>query len=102
MATNHGTAIMYFDADSRPAMACIGSNVASVTVTGQIGLLATDNIDAWIQGTDSTADHNAIEHKLAPIKLSITNIVPGTGFDIIGLSEYRLDGDFKVRWAWAT
>jgi hypothetical protein len=85
-----------------PAYANIGSNVASVTVTGQTELLATDNIDAWIQGTDSTADHNAYEHKITPIKLSVTNIIPGIGFDIIGLSEYRLDGDFKVRWAWAT
>ena len=85
-----------------PAMNNVGSNYASVTITGQTELLATDNIDAWIQGTDSTADHNAVEHKIAPIKLSVTNIVPGVGFDIIGLSEYRLDGDFKVRWAWAT
>lgn len=85
-----------------PYKPVVGSNVATVTVTGQATLLATDHIDAWIQGSDSTASHNAYEHKIAPIKLAIMNVVAGVGFDIVGLSEHRLDGTFKVRWAWAT
>lgn len=85
-----------------PAKPVVGSNVATVTITGQTGLLATDNIDAWIMGSDSTADHNAYEHKLKPFKPVITNVVAGVGFDIMGISDTRLDGDFKVRWAWAT
>ena len=85
-----------------PAMAAVGNSTAIVSVTGQTDLLATDSIDAWIQATDSTADHNAIEHKLAPIKLTVTNIQAGIGFDIVGMSEHRLTGDFKVRWARAS
>ena len=84
-----------------PAKPVVGSNFASVTITGQTGLLATDNIDCWIQASDSTADHNATEHKIVPIKLAATNIVAGVGFDIYGISELRLDGAFAVRWAWA-
>lgn len=80
----------------------VGSNIASITITGQTALQATDSIEAWIQGTDSTADHNAYEHKIKPFKPKIANVVAGVGFDIIGISELRLDGDFKVRWAWAT
>lgn len=84
-----------------PVYPVVGSNIATVTVTGQSGLLITDAIDCWIQASDSTADHNAYEHKIAPIKLAITNVVAGVGFDIVGLSEHRLDGDFKVRWVWS-
>lgn len=80
-----------------------GTNVVTSTVTGQTGLLATDAIDVWIQGNDSTASHNAYEHKIAGevLRLSVQNVVAGIGFDVIGLSEHRLAGDFKVRWAWA-
>ena len=85
-----------------PALTAPGSNVATVTVTGQTDLLATDHIDAWLQATDSTATHNAYEHRIAPIKLAVMNVVPGVGFDIVGMSEHRLTGDFKVRWARAT
>lgn len=87
----------------KPAALSPGSNVSTVTITGQTGLLVTDAIDAWIQGNDTTASHNAYEHKIAGevIKLAVQNVVAGAGFDIIGLSECRLTGDFKVRWAWA-
>ena len=102
MAANYGTDTLTFAVDAQAGNPIVGSNTATVTVTGQTGLLATDQIDAWIQGSDSTADHNAYEHKIAPIKLAVMNVVAGTGFDIVGFSEHRLDGDFKVRWAWAT
>jgi hypothetical protein len=54
-----------------------------------------------MMGLDTTATHNAVEHAIAPIKLSCTAIVPGTGFTIQGISEWRLTGTFVVRWVWA-
>ena len=84
-----------------PAKTTVGSNYAIATITGQSGLLSADAIDCWIQGTDSTTDHNAYEHKVAPIKVSAMNVVAGTGFDVVAFSELRLTGDFKVRWAWS-
>jgi hypothetical protein len=95
-----GTATLTFAADSNPGKPVVGSNFATVTVTGQIALAATDAIDVWIQGTDSTASHNAYEHQIADIRLAVTNVVAGVGFDITAYSDMRLDGDFQVRWAW--
>jgi hypothetical protein len=83
-----------------PAKPNPGSNFAAVTVTGQTALTATDAIDVWIQGTDSTASHNAYEHQITPIRLAVTNVIAGVGFDITAYSDLRLDGDFQVRWAW--
>jgi hypothetical protein len=77
-----------------------GSNFATITVTGQSTLQADDAIDCWIQGTDSTTDHNAYEHQVTPIRLAITNVIAGVGFDITAYSDLRLDGAFQVRWAW--
>jgi hypothetical protein len=63
-------------------------------------ITSTSQIEAWIQGTDSTADHNALEHELAGIQLSVGDIVAGSGFTITATSDERLTGDFKVRYVW--
>lgn len=77
-----------------------GSNRTSVTVTGQAGITTTSHVEAWIQGNDSTADHNAYEHSMVPITVRPENIVNGTGFDIVATSDLRLTGQFKVHWVW--
>jgi len=78
-----------------------GTNIAETTVTGQASILGTSGVEAYMMGLDTTATHNAVEHAIAPIKLSCTAIVPGTGFTIQGISEWRLTGTFVVRWVWA-
>lgn len=83
-----------------PAYPVVGSNIASVTVTGQTGLLTTSTVDAWMQANDSTASHNAYEHGIAPIKLTTGELIAGTGFTITGVSDQRIDGDFIVHWIW--
>lgn len=83
-----------------PAHPVVGSNIASVTVTGQTGLLTTSTVDAWMQANDSTASHNAYEHGIAPIKLTTGELIAGTGFTITGVSDQRIDGDFIVHWIW--
>lgn len=82
--------------------AAVSSNEASIAVTGQTNINTTDAaISAYISGQDSTIDHTAEEHINADIKLSIDNIIPGTGFTINATSTKRLEGSFKVRYAWA-
>lgn len=79
-----------------------GSNTASVTVTGLTGFTNTDSVEAWIMAQDTTADHNSFEHACAPIKLRVTNPVTGVGFTIKASSEFRLTGDFKVRYVYTS
>lgn len=95
MATGTGTATLDFGATP-------GTNIAEVAVTGQAGLVATDHVEVFMMGTDSTATHNAYEHKVVPMRLTISSITAGVGFMITGVTDYRLDGTFKVRWVWAT
>lgn len=78
-----------------------GGNVSSLTITGQVDIVAGSNIRAWIQG--QTADFNAYEHLLIlpqRIGLGIGDIVPGVGFTIHAQTELRLTGDVAVKWEW--
>jgi len=93
MATT-GTATLNFG--SAP-----GSTVATVAVTGQTGILSGSHVEAWIQGTDSTATHNAVEHETVPLVVRITSLVAGTGFTIRASGEWRLTGTFTVHWVWS-
>jgi hypothetical protein len=92
MAT--GTATLDFGATP-------GTNHVSVAVTGQASIGANDHVEAFIMGNDSTATHNAYEHMVAPIKLSVSSVVAATGFTINAVTDWRLDGTFKCRWAWS-
>lgn len=76
-----------------------GTNLTTVTVTGQTNILSTSTVSIFIMA-DSTVSHNAIEHQLIPIKLSSSIPINGTGFIITGISDWRLTGTFSVRWAW--
>lgn len=80
-----------------------GNNVGLAVVTGQTGILSGSNIECWVQGNDSSTDHNAYEHALAGQLFSVTptNVVAGTGFTIQGTSlSLRLTGTWTVRWVW--
>lgn len=92
-APETGTATLNFGAAP-------GTNVATVTVTGQTGILSGSKVEAWLMG-DSTASHNAYEHLIVPLVVRCGNIVAGTGFDIVASSDLRLTGTFSVHWTWA-
>jgi hypothetical protein len=77
-----------------------GTNTASVTVSVP-GITADSAISTFLV-SDTTADHNSYEHEVLDMKLSCDTIVPGVGFTINGYSNNRLEGDFKVRYAWGT
>lgn len=96
MASAQGTATINFGAAP-------GSQVASVVVTGQASISATSSVEGFMQGTDSTADHTAFEHKMAPLAITLVPdaIVAGTGFTLNAFSQWKLTGTFVVRWVWS-
>jgi hypothetical protein len=79
-----------------------GTNYVTVAVTGQTTIASNSHIRAWIQGTDSTATHNAFEHTLLPLYVNIntSDVIAGTGFTINAITELRLSGTISVRWQW--
>jgi len=58
-----------------------GSPDASVTITGQAGIVAGSKVKAWIIAT-ATADHSADEHFVESIEIRVGNIVAASGFTI--------------------
>lgn len=97
MATGTGTSTVDFG--STPI------ETASLVVTGQAGILTTDLVEVFFMGSDSTADHPAETHKwILPtyVRAVADALVAGTGFTITLLSQFKLKGQVKVRWVWAT
>lgn len=78
-----------------------GTNIASVTVTGQTGISASSLINVKLSST-GTADNNSFEHNILSFKCAVfvDNIVNGVGFDITIMSDLRLNGTFNVQWDW--
>jgi hypothetical protein len=90
---NSGTATIDFGASP-------GSNRTTVVVTGEAGILSGSSVEAFIMG-ETSADHNAYEHEVAPIKLTCGTVVAATGFTIVAVSDWVLTGQFTIRWVWA-
>lgn len=90
-----------------------GKTDATVTVTGQTGILGTNLVEAWIFPT-ATANHSADEHWVDPPEVYAGNIVAGTGFTIYGVIKKRAEigpstravdmpmiyGQWTVGWVW--
>jgi len=96
MATGQGT--VTFDFGAAP-----GTNVTSAVVS-DAGIGAASNVELYLMGTDSTADHNTIEHQMLPLGgLSVQAIArsAGVGFTAQAMSLLRLTGEFKARYVWA-
>lgn len=75
----------------------------SIAVTGQMGILATSNIQAFIVAR-STIDNNETNHKFGAIalRLIVSDIVVGVGFTINAYSIIGLvTGTFKIDWRWS-
>jgi hypothetical protein len=76
---------------------------ASVTVTGQSGILAGSHVEAFFMA-ESTSDNGTDEHQeaAAMCRLVCGSIVAGTGFTIYAHPIAGLGlGTFNVRWVWA-
>ncbi len=86
-----------------------GASDASVTVTGQAGILTTSNVRVWLRPA-TTVDHTVDEHMVADIRLVAANLVAGTGFTIYGFNANqinepsgagtRISGQWTVAWEW--
>lgn len=75
-----------------------GASDASVTITGQTGILAGSKVKAYIIAT-ATSDHSADEHWLETIDVMAGNIVPGTGFTIYAKNTNMLSEPVAEQWA---
>jgi hypothetical protein len=97
MATNQGT--VTFDFGAAP-----GTNVVS-TVVADAAIGAASNIEIYLTGLDSTADHNAYEHgllaMLAPLQMTPISRTASVGFTGQMATQLRLTGTFKARYVWA-
>ena len=78
-----GTTTIYFGAFP-------GKTDATVTVTGQAGILSGSLVEAWVV-PNATADHSADEHWVDPPDVKAGNVVAGTGFTIYGIVRNRSD-----------
>lgn len=67
-----------------------GGSDASVTVTGQTGILSGSLVEAWILPA-ATSDHTADEHIVETIRIFAGSIVAGTGFTIYGVNTSQLN-----------
>lgn len=92
IGANVGLAVVNFGTSS-------GTNVTTVAVTGQTGILSTSKIIVNINPI-ATATHNAFEHMFVSIRLSASDIIAGTGFTIYAITDLRLTGTFNVQWRW--
>lgn len=74
-----------------------GSSHATVTVTGQAGIVAGSDVEAWIRAEDS-ADHTADEHIVESIQVRAAAIVAGTGFTIHAWNTNQLCEPVPETW----
>lgn len=95
MATAQGT--VTFDFGAAPGTNVVTTAVSSATIS------AGSKVEIYIMGTDTTATHNAVEHQMLPLDLSLTTTVvtAGVGFTAQAMTTQRLTGTFTARWVWA-
>jgi len=78
-----------------------GAVTAITTVTGVTSILTSNKVLPFIDANvAATADHTVDEHLLSEFTLVTTNIVAGTGFDIVAcaVDGKRLYGSYNVVW----
>jgi hypothetical protein len=96
MANGQGT--VTFDFGSAP-----GTNVVTASVS-DTNISSTSKVEIYLMGTDSTAQHNAVEHQMLPLgslSLQAIAISSGVGFTAQAMTGLRLTGTFKARYVWS-
>ena len=78
-----------------------GSNETLLSITGQ-GSIASTNLCFAQMLASVTPDHTESDHLYASalVDLSCSEIIPGSGFTIHACSLERMQGTFKILWAW--
>ena len=95
-----GGTLLHTDAVIVNFGAAPGTNNVSLVVEGQTGILTTSVVRAYMM-CDATADHNADEHIMVPMKLCCGNIIADTSFTLYAASEWQLTGTFVVHFIWS-
>lgn len=96
-----GFTTITFPDDPQSGAPVVGSNTATVAVTGLTDMTTGGSASAFLMASDSTATHNDYEHGLVPVTLRCADFVAGTGFTIYASTSLRLDKSFKIRYAWS-
>ena len=97
MATGEGTIIFDFGSGA-------GTNIATTTNIPAVGITPSSRIEIYLDGTSSTASHNAYEHALLGLgNFAMMPIAKGTdSFDAQAATSLRLTGTIQARYVWAT
>jgi hypothetical protein len=97
MATGQGNITFNFGAAP-------GTNVVTTNVTGLTTISAGSKVELYLMGTDSTAEHNAVEHQMLPlggISIQPISVTAGTGFQGQIMTPLRITGNITARYVWA-
>ena len=97
MATGQGN--ITFNFGSAP-----GTNVVTSNVTGQTSIGSGSKVEMYIMGTDSTAEHNTVEHQMLPlggVSIQPISVTAGTGFTGQIMTPLRMTGNITARYVWA-
>ena len=96
MATGQGTCT--FDFGAQP-----GSTRATLTGVTATGMSSTSKLEIYIDGTDSTATHNAQEHRLIGALNfgAYATAKNANAFDAEAISTLQLTGTVACRWVFA-
>jgi hypothetical protein len=80
----------------------LGSNEASVAVTGLTSILSTNAAEAFLMH-EASSEHTANDQAYAAAFIGLTCSVPidGVGFTIHARSPEKLTKKFLVRYVWA-
>lgn len=96
MATGQG--IVTFNFGAAPGTNVVTASIADTSIS------AGSNVEIYMMGTDTTTDHNAVEHQMLPLgglSMQATSVSDGAGFTAQAMSLLRLTGEFKARYIWA-
>jgi hypothetical protein len=78
-----------------------GTDIAVLAITGLTLILSTSIVNVWVWPGSGTAEHSVDEHKVAPFRITASDLVAGTGFTINAFAtDGFLSGRFNVAWRW--
>jgi hypothetical protein len=79
-----------------------GTNEASVTVTGQTGIVSGSVCGALLIA-ETSGSHTPADAAYAAMFITLTCSAPtaGTGFAVYARSRYKMTGTFSIKWFWS-
>jgi hypothetical protein len=79
-----------------------GTDMATVDVSGQVGLVSASRVEAWVLA-EASADHSIDEHLIEELDVKAGWVVDGT-LRVYGrgTGQQPLVGQFNVGWVWTS